>query len=263
MHWVDIGVNYPNSRLTIEPLLERAAVAGVNQIILTGTDLAQSEQAATLAVDYPGRLFSTAGVHPHAAKDVPADFLATLSQLGSRPQVVAIGECGLDFNRNFSAPEQQIRVFEQQLELAAELGLPLFLHERDAFKQQYALLSKYRAQLVGGVVHCFTGNIAQMQAYLELDLYIGITGWVCDQTRGNALREAVTCLPLDKLLLETDAPYLKPKTLGQDKIKGVKQNEPCYLPHIAGQLAQLMGVNVTDIQQHCVRNSQKLFGLAK
>lgn len=261
MHWVDIGVNLPNERLTIEPMLDRAGAAGVKQMILTGTDIIQSEQAAILAGAHPGRLFSTAGVHPHAAKDVTDHFIDTLRQLATRPEVVAIGECGLDFNRNFSPVEQQIYVFEQQLALAGEMGLPVFLHERDAFKQQYSLLRKYRSKLPGGVVHCFTGDRAQMQAYLELDLYIGITGWVCDPTRGKALREAVTGLPLDKLLLETDAPYLKPKTLGQDKIKGVKQNEPCYLPHIAEQLARLMKVNITDLEQHSRQNSQQLFGL--
>ncbi|MFT4941902.1 MAG: TatD DNase family protein [Paraglaciecola sp.] len=261
MHWVDIGVNLPNSRLKIEPMLARAATADVNQIILTGTDLTQSKQAADLAGDYPGRLFSTAGVHPHSAKDVTADYLDTIRQLSACSQVVAIGECGLDFNRNISSPEQQIRVFEQQLELASELHLPVFLHERDAFAEQYALLKKYRSQLTGGVVHCFTGDITQMQAYLELDLYIGVTGWVCDPLRGHALRQAVTNLPVERLLLETDAPYLRPKTLGEQKIKGVSQNEPCYLPHIAHQLSDLMQVDLSDIQRHSANNSQKLFNL--
>jgi TatD DNase family protein len=259
MQWVDIGVNLPNSRLNIEPMLERATSAGVKQIILTGTDITQSGQAAILTTDYPGQLFSTAGVHPHNAKDVDDDYLEALCHLAAMPQVVAIGECGLDFNRNFSPPAQQLRVFEQQLELASELGLPVFLHERDAFEQQYSLLSKYRSQLVGGVVHCFTGDMAQMQAYLDLGLYIGITGWVCDPKRGHTLRAAVCELPLERLLLETDAPYLRPKTLGSEKIKGVDHNEPCYLPHIAHQLAALMQVKLTDIQQHSVNNSQQLF----
>lgn len=261
MHWVDIGVNLPNSRLKLEPMLARAATADVNKIILTGTDLTQSRQAADLAGDYPGRLFSTAGVHPHSAKDVTDDYLDTIRQLATCPQVVAIGECGLDFNRNFSPPEQQIKVFQQQLELASELALPVFLHERDAFAEQYALLKKYRSQLTGGVVHCFTGDVAQMQAYLELDLYIGITGWVCDQQRGHALREAVTSLPLERLLLETDAPYLRPKTLGEHKIKGVSQNEPCYLPHIAHQLSELMQIELSEIQRHSAYNSHQLFPL--
>ncbi|MFQ3235885.1 MAG: TatD DNase family protein [Paraglaciecola sp.] len=261
MHWVDIGVNLPNARLKIEPMMARAATAGVKQIILTGTNVTQSRQAADLASDYPGRLFSTAGVHPHSAKDVTVDYLETIRHLAASSQVVAIGECGLDFNRNFSPPEQQIQIFEQQLELASELNLPVFLHERDAFSQQYALLEKYRSQLTGGVVHCFTGDVTQMQAYLELGLYIGVTGWVCDHQRGHALRDAVRSLPLERLLLETDAPYLRPKTLGENKIKGVNQNEPCYLPHIGEQLSELMQVQLSDIQRHSANNSQQLFRL--
>lgn len=254
-YWFDIGVNLTNDRLPTEEVVNRAIESGVMKMAVTGTDVQESTDALQLCTTFPQHLVSTAGIHPHYAKDVSADYIEQLRKLASAPQVVAIGECGLDFNRNFSPPEQQLEVFEAQLRLAAELKMPVFLHERDAFDSQLELLRAYRQHLVGGVVHCFTGNLAQMKAYLELDLFIGVTGWLCDQKRGSALREAVTELPLSHVLVETDAPYLMPKTL---KSKS-RQNEPANLPHIAAQLAQLMNVEMDLLQAHCLANSQRLF----
>ena len=261
MPWFDIGVNLMDQRLSIEPLLERANLANVSQMMITGTNVEESTKAARLAQLHPGRLFSTAGIHPHHAKDAGPSYLEALRTLADLPQVLAIGECGLDFNRNFSPPEQQLLVFEQQLILASELQLPVFLHERDAFDAQISLLKKYHSSLAGGVVHCFTGDKQQMQAYLDLGFYIGITGWVCDQKRGQALREAVAKLPLERLLLETDAPYLKPKSLSPQARKLASNNEPCYLPHIAEQLALLMNVQCSELQLHSLQNTCDLFGL--
>ncbi|MFT4993067.1 MAG: TatD DNase family protein [Paraglaciecola sp.] len=261
MVWFDVGVNLMDKRLSIDAVLERANLANVKQLLITGTSVEESRKAVTLAEQHPERLYCTAGIHPHHAKDASASYLDELRTLAALPQVLAIGECGLDFNRNFSPPEQQLAVFEQQLILAAELQKPLFLHERDAFCAQVKLLEKHHASLAGGVAHCFTGDKQQMQTYLDLGFYIGITGWVCDQKRGQALREAVRELPLDRLLLETDAPYLKPKTLSPQERKLSSNNEPCYLPHIAAQLATLMNVQCAELQQHSYRNSCQLFGL--
>jgi TatD DNase family protein len=261
MPWFDVGVNLMDKRLSVEPTLERANLADVKHLLITGTNVEESRNAASLAQLHPGRLYCTAGIHPHHAKDAGSSYLDELRTLAALPQVLAIGECGLDFNRNFSTPEQQLAVFEQQLILASELNMPVFLHERDAFDAQINLLEKYHSTLAGGVAHCFTGDKQQMQAYLDLGFYIGITGWVCDQKRGQALREAVRKLPLDRLLLETDAPYLKPKTLSPEERKLSSNNEPCYLPHIASQLAALMNVEWTELQHHSYRNTCHLFRL--
>lgn len=257
MNWFDIGVNLTDERLPLAETVDHAVAAGVSHLLATGSDIASSEDAIKLAEQYPGQLFSTAGIHPHYAKDAPANFDVQLAQLAASQQVVAIGECGLDFNRNFSPPEAQLRVFEAQLAVAAETGLPVFLHQRDAFEPQLALLKKYRQQLVGGVAHCFTGDIAQMEAYLGLDLYIGITGWVCDLKRGEALRHALRSLPLERLLLETDAPYLFPKTLRPRK----RNNVPANLPHIGQEVATLMGLSDELVAYQSYQNSLALFNL--
>ena len=255
--WFDIGVNLGDKRLVGGDTIPNAIAAGVGLLAATGTDVEESRQNLALAEQYPEHVFCTAGVHPHYAKDVASDYLNQLAVLAEHPSVVAIGECGLDFNRNFSPAQQQLAVFEQQLALAVELKLPVFLHERDAFAQQLELLARYRADLVGGVAHCFTGDRQQLEAYVDLGLYIGITGWVCDPKRGEALRDAVQALPLENLVLETDAPYLFPKTLKPRS----STNKPEYLPHIAEQLAGIMDVSVEQIRQSAMTNSLRLFNL--
>ena len=257
MSWCDIGVNLTSSRYADpELVLRQAADADVRQIICIGTDVEESTASCSLARQYQG-LYATAGVHPHYAKDVAPDYLQQIKQLAQQPEVIAIGECGLDFNRNFSPAEQQLKVFEQQLQLAVELQLPVFLHERDAFEQQIELLNTYRSQLVGGVVHCFTGNEQQLQAYLELDLYIGVTGWLCDPKRAGDLRQAIQHLPLERLMLETDAPYLLPKSIRPRP----KNNHPMYLPVIAQEIANILEIELEKIQQHSYSNAKTLFNL--
>lgn len=255
----DIGINLTSPRLAthLDGVLTRARQAGVSGGLVTGTDIEQSHAALEVTKQYPGELFSTAGIHPHYAGQVPDDYIQQLSILSRHPQVKAMGECGLDFNRNFSAKADQLSVFEAQLELAGELRLPVFLHERDAFDPQIRLLKKYRSQLVGGVAHCFTGNRAQMEQYLQLDLYIGITGWLCDDKRGQELQAAVKHLPLQRLLLETDAPYLAPKTL---KPK-ISTNEPCYLPEVARYFAEITQQPLASVVELSYANAHALFDI--
>ena len=262
MSWCDIGVNFTDKRLGFEPVFKRALAANVQHIIITGTSLDKSQQGITLAQQYPDHLWTTAGVHPHDASQFNLQTINELKALASSKRVVAIGECGLDFNRNFSTPEQQLFAFEQQLKLACELGLPVFLHERDAFEAQIKLLTKYQNELKGGVVHCFTGNSEQMDRYLELDLYIGITGWVCDLKRGQALRDAIKSLPLNRVLLETDAPYLRPKGLANNRKVDNGNNEPAYLPFIAEEVASLMVTDLKSLQLACQDNTQTLFNIS-
>ncbi len=259
--WIDIGVNLTNKRFDKDrtQVIQDAESNGVVKQIITGTNLNESQQAYRLTQDYPARLYSTAGCHPHDAKNFTAEHLQQISKLLAHPQVVAVGECGLDFNRNFSPETQQIDVFEQQLELAVTVQKPLFLHERDAFEQQYEMLQSYMPKIKGAVVHCFTGSKEQLIAYLELGCSIGITGWVCDERRGGPLRDIIHLIPDDRLMLETDAPYLTPRSL-RPKPKS-SRNLPQYLPHIAETVAQLRGTELASLSKQCLLNTKQFFGL--
>lgn len=181
-----------------------------------------------------------------------------LSKLLADPACVAVGETGLDYNRNFSTPASQRRAFAAQLELAADTGKPLFLHCRDAFHDFYAMVKDAVAGGAHGVVHCFTGSQDEAEAFAELGLDIGVTGWVTDLTRGQALREAVKTIPLDRLHLETDAPYLGPKNLKKRR----PYNEPANLIWVARAIAELRGVDEIAVAHACTSNSARLFRLS-
>ncbi|MBV7300436.1 3'-5' ssDNA/RNA exonuclease TatD [Enterovibrio paralichthyis] len=258
---IDIGVNLTNSRFDKdrEDVVVRAKEAGVSAMVLTGTDLESSKDAAEMAARLPGYAFSTAGVHPHDAKSVEDLTLPAIRALASRPEVVAIGECGLDFNRDFSPRPQQEAVFEAQLMLAAELEMPVFLHCRDAHERFLAILKPYMDRLPAAVLHCFTGSEVELNECLAAGLYIGITGWVCDDRRGEELRDIVPLIPDDRLMVETDAPYLLPRTL-RPKPKS-SRNEPCYLPHIVGEIAMLRGQDTEQLITQTTLNSRRFFGL--
>ncbi|MBB3131513.1 TatD DNase family protein [Paenibacillus rhizosphaerae] len=256
---IDIGVNLMNSSFDRdrEEVLARAAEAGVEQMIITGTCVESSEEAARYAKSYPGRLFSTAGVHPHDAKDCGLDTIERLRRLAGLPEVVAIGECGLDYNRDFSPRDVQRRWFEEQLRLAEELDMPLFLHERDAHADFAAMLRDHPALIGRAVVHCFTGSAEELYAYLEMGLHIGITGWICDERRGGHLRELVRDIPLERLMIETDAPYLTPRDL-RPKPKGGR-NEPAFLAHILGVIADCRGEEPAALAAATTRTTRRFF----
>jgi TatD DNase family protein len=258
----DIGVNLAHDSFDRDrdAVIDRAIRAGVTRMVITGTDVAASEAAANLAATQPGRFWSTAGVHPHNAADLDAVGLAQLAELLQRPEVVAVGEMGLDFFRNFSPPESQINAFRAQLELAASCELPLFLHQRDAHEPFLELITEYRERISAGVAHCFTGDAAQLRAYLALDLYIGITGWICDERRGAHLLEIIGEIPADRLLLETDAPYLLPRNLAE-KPKS-RRNEPYFLTQVLATVAEATGKTPTEIAQQTTANASRLFGLS-
>ena len=259
--WIDIGVNLTNNRFDQDrqQVIEQAESVGVLAQIVTGTNLQESLQAQQLCRQYPTQLFSTAGCHPHDAKNFAADHLQRLGDLLTDPKVVAVGECGLDFNRDFSPRDTQLEVFEKQLILATKCNKPVFLHERDAFDQQIQLLTQYRDQLCGAVVHCFTGNKEQLIAYIDLDLHIGITGWVCDERRGQELQQIVHLIPDDKLMLETDAPYLTPRNM-RPRPKS-SRNLPKYLPHIAAEVAAIRKTSLEHLSEQCFNNTVQFFNL--
>ena len=242
-----------------EAVIARARDAGVRTLIITGSSIESSIAAAAFANNT--HCMTTAGVHPHNAKDWDAAALARLRELVEPPaHIAAIGECGLDYNRNFSPPQAQRQCFEDQLALAAQLGKPVFLHERDAFDDFFSILKKYRANLPGAVVHCFTGAQAELEAYLELDCYIGITGWVCDERRGAHLVSLLPRIPADRLLLETDAPYLLPRDLPRSVRGKSGRNEPCFLPHIAACVAAITGKTPDRLAEETSANARRLFG---
>jgi TatD DNase family protein len=261
MELVDIGANLTHESFVDdrEEVLSRARAAGVTRQVVTGADLSSSQAAAALAAAYPSRLWSTAGVHPHHAAAFDLDRREELIGLLRLPQVVAVGECGLDYFRNFSSPEAQRAAFVAQLEIAVTVRKPVFLHQRDSHEDFKAILRDYRSALAGGVAHCFTGDVAQLEDYLALDLCIGVTGWVCDERRGTALREAVPHIPINRLMVETDAPYLLPRDL-QPKPKS-RRNEPAHLAHIVSVVAALRKDTVGHIAAASTRNAIDFFGL--
>jgi TatD DNase family protein len=257
----DIGANLTHSSFAgdLGSVLDRAANARVTRQVVTGADLASSRAAALLAAAHPAALWCTAGVHPHHATELAPSRHEELREILSLPRVVAVGECGLDYFRDFSPRAAQREAFVAQLEIAAAAAKPVFLHQRDAHEDFTAILAEFRPALVGGVAHCFTGGPAELEAYLALDLSIGVTGWVCDERRGADLREAVPRIPAERLMIETDAPYLLPRDI-EPRPKS-RRNEPAFLPHIARTVAALRGESPDALAAATTRNAVRFFGL--
>jgi TatD DNase family protein len=258
---IDIGSNLTHDSFSQdrEAVMARALQAGVRRQIVTGADLASSRAAAALAAADPTHLWSTAGVHPHHAQSFVASQHAELIALLGSQRVVAVGECGLDYFRNLSPPATQREAFAAQLDMAIQVGKPVFLHQRDAHGEFTAILKDFEGRLHGGVAHCFTGGELELEAYLALGLYIGITGWACDERRGVELRKVVARIPLDRLLIETDAPYLLPRDM--TPLPKSRRNEPAYLPHIAATVARLRDESLESVAAASTRNAIALFTL--
>ncbi|MGB5104974.1 MAG: TatD family hydrolase [Steroidobacteraceae bacterium] len=257
---VDIGLNLGHDSFDHdrEAVVAAAKSAGVRHMVITGSTLASTRAAIELVRADPATYRATAGIHPHHAREFHDHDVAELRGLMRAPEVGAAGECGLDYFRNFSPHEDQERVFRTQLALAVELGRPVFLHQRDAHDAFVAILREYLPRLPGGVAHCFTGDERELRDYLDMGLSIGVTGWICDERRGQHLRELVARIPLDRLMLETDAPYLLPRDL-QPKPKS-RRNEPRYLPHILAAVAACRGEDPVAVAAATTRNSLAFFG---
>ncbi|WP_440903496.1 TatD family hydrolase [Catenovulum sp. SX2] len=255
----DIGVNLTNSQFDKDraDVVENATLAGVENFVITSTNIKETQKAIELLVDFPN-LYTTAGCHPHDAKDFlpeDIDFLQQAYQQNSR--VVAIGECGLDYNRDFSPRDIQRQVFAAQLQLAEQLAAPLFLHQRDAHADFVQLLQQNVSDFSKTVVHCFTGEADELAAYIEMGCYIGITGWVCDERRGQHLLPLLDKIPADRLLIETDAPYLIPRHI-QKKTKS-RRNQPVYLVEICEFIAQQLGISFAQLASQTRENSLRFF----
>jgi TatD DNase family protein len=304
---IDIGINLMHKSFSRdrEAVIRTAEAAGVSPLIITGSSIASSREAADYAaaagggttVDYTAvagsavaagavaadyaagkirKLYATAGVHPHDAKNCGAETLAALRELAGREAVVAIGECGLDYNRDFSPRPIQREWFEKQVELAAALEMPLFLHERDAFPDFAAILEAHRKSIKSFVVHCFTGDGKTLERYLELGAYIGITGWICDERRGKHLAALIREIPAERLMVETDAPYLLPRdretVRDSETAYAVRagtpggksgRNEPRFLPHIVRTCAGYLGKDAEQVAVETRENTLRFFGLGE
>jgi TatD DNase family protein len=261
MELVDIGINLVHDSYDADrdAVMERAAAAGVTQMIVTGSSEASTRGAIALARSHPGRLRATAGVHPHHASDWNDALRAAIRELAAAPEVVAVGECGLDYFRDLSPRPAQRAAFAAQLELAREARKPVFLHQRDAHDDFTAILREHIAQLPGGVAHCFTGGAAELDTYLGLGVAIGITGWICDERRGRHLLPLLCTIPADRLLLETDGPYLLPRDL--TPMPETRRNEPAFLPHIAATVARARGEALESVARSTTAAARKLFNL--
>jgi TatD DNase family protein len=257
---IDIGINLAHDGYDADrdAVLERARAAGVVQMIITGSTLASTQRALALTHAHPGRLFATAGVHPHHAGELTGARVAELAQLAQQPGIVAVGECGLDYFRNFAPREAQQQAFHRQLELAARLGKPVFLHQRDAHTDFVAILREH-APHWRGVAHCFTGAAPELECYLQLGLAIGITGWICDERRGTHLAALMPQIPPERLLLETDGPYLLPRDLKPRPAS--RRNEPAYLPRVAAAVARARGESLEALACSSTAAARALFGL--
>ena len=257
---IDIGANLTHESFSedFDGVLQRAKDAGVTQIMVTGASLQSSKQALELADRYQN-LFATAGIHPHYAEETTQETIEALKEFLKNDKVKAIGETGLDFFRDICPRAIQKRSFEQHLELAIESNLPMFLHEREAFPSFSEILSTYRDDLGKVVIHCFTGDKNALTTYLDLDCYIGITGWICDERRGKHLLTLVKDIPSDRLLIETDAPYLMPRNV-RPKPKN-RRNEPHYLSVVCKTIAQCRETNTEDLATQTSANARLFFSL--
>ena len=262
--YIDIGINLTNKQFAGEydEVIDRAISAGVEQILLTGTSVRSSKEALALAEEYPETLFATAGIHPHDAKTINTESIKILAALLKEKKVVAVGECGLDFDRDFSPRPVQESCFHAQLSLAEEVQKTLFLHERAAFDRFIAILKEH-SSLPEGVVHCFTGQLKEAKTSLEMGYYIGFTGAITDMRRFAALEEVVRYVPLDRMLIETDAPFMMPKNVPTRQLSYHQQrrNEPAFLPYVAQTIARYKGVPLKAVADKTCENAEALFKL--
>lgn len=258
MELIDIGLNlmhksYDKDRIDV---INEAKKVNVTKVIITGSSIQSSIQATEYALKYPN-LYATCGVHPHDAKTCDENTIDTLHKLAKNDCVVAIGECGLDYNRNYSPQNIQRKWFEKQVELAEKLDMPLFLHDRESYDDFAKILRKHKKMAKQSVVHCFTGTKYEAEDYLDLSCYIGITGWICDERRNSDLLKAIKVIPPEKLMIETDGPFLLPRDFEKKPKKN--RNEPKYLPHILKRIAKEMNIEPETLAKEVTHNTKEFF----
>lgn len=256
---IDIGVNltHPSLLANLDDNIEQWQTAGVSNIIAIASDITESQKLVEITQQHSS-IYHTLGCHPHHADNWNNQSSSTIRGLIEQSSnAIAIGETGLDFNRNYSTQNNQITAFNEQIELAKSLDLPLYLHERDAEEQMLSILKSHFSDDIKGVLHCFTANKETLKHYLDLGLYIGITGWICDERRGEELQDAIKYIPKNRILIETDSPYLLPRSLRPRP----KKNHPKFLPHIASQAAMHAGLDEMKLINITIQNTKQLFKL--
>jgi TatD DNase family protein len=258
---IDIGANLTHDSFDADrdDVIRRAEEAGITRMILTGASEQGSKEALTLAQSRPGQMFSTAGIHPHHAADYTDDVHELLISLTAHEEVVAVGECGLDYFRNFSPRDDQRAAFVRQLDIAVETGLPVFLHQRDAHDEFVEILEPRLPQISRAVAHCFTGDEDALRKYIDMDLYVGVTGWICDERRGTHLQDIVGLIPSDRLMIETDAPYLLPRSLKPKPAS--RRNEPAYLREVLRVVAEARGESEDQAAANTTAAAETFFSL--
>ena len=258
---IDIGANLAHDSFDDDraAVIDRAAQAGVRRIIVTGSSDESNRAAVALADAHPGVLFATAGMHPHHASEYSDDSDALIRDLAKQRKIVAVGECGLDYFRNFSPRDAQLEAFQRQLDIAADTGLPVFLHQRDAHDDFVEILEPMLPKLSRAVAHCFTGEHESLREYLAMGLYIGVTGWICDERRGQHLHDIVDVVPDDRLMIETDAPYLLPRTLKPKPAS--RRNEPMHLAEVLRVVAEARGQSEAQVAAATTRTAEQFFDL--
>jgi TatD DNase family protein len=263
--YIDIGINLTHKQFQndVQQIIQNAISAGVEQMILTGTSIRNSEQSAHLAKKYPDNLFATAGIHPHDAKHFDEQSIPKLKQFLQEPEVVSVGECGLDFDRDFSPRPMQEQCYEAQLQLAVEIKKPLFLHERAAFTRFNFITDNYLSNLPKAVVHCFTGSLEEAKIYLEKGFYLGFTGAISDVRRFGQLREVVSYTPLDRIMIETDSPFMLAKNVPKKLLTKYheRRNESAFLPFVAETIAEFKGISLEEVAHQTTMNAKLFFGI--
>jgi TatD DNase family protein len=245
-------------RKDLERVIERAHQAGVVRMMSIGVNKKTAARAVELAESHPG-IYASVGYHPHDARQCGADELDFLTELAQNPRVRAWGEIGLDYNRMYSPQEDQERWFIRQLQIAAQLKLPTIFHERDTRGRFFEILKTDFKNENAGVVHCFSGTMAELQGYLNLDLYIGITGILTLRARGADLRDMVPHIPANRLVVETDAPYLTP---APEKYH-TRRNEPAFVKLVLLKLAEVRNEDPDQLAQTIWDNTCRLYNLDK
>lgn len=262
---IDIGINLTNKQFNddIDPIIKNALEAGVATMLLTGTSIRNSEQSSIIAQQYPGILYSTAGIHPHDAKSFDNKSISKLTALLKKPHVISVGECGLDFDRDFSPRPMQEKCYKAHLELAIETQKPLFLHERAAFERFISITNDYLPKLPKAVVHCFTGSLHEAKIYLDKGFYLGFTGAISDIKRFAQLKDVIKFTPLDRMMIETDAPFMLPKNVPKDELTKYheRRNEPAFLPYVAKTIAEFKGISMDDVAEATSKTAKDFFGI--
>jgi TatD DNase family protein len=255
----DIACNFSSDRFEkdLNKVIKRAKDSNVTKFLLVSASLKDAEKVNKIYQDNKDSCFLTIGAHPHHANEFNSSSPSEMKRLIDEYKPHSVGETGLDFFRNISSYEEQLFAFEEQIRIAIETNLPLFLHQRDAHDDFLKIISKYKNDISKAVVHCFTGTQKELDDYLEMEFSIGLTGWICDERRNIDLRKSLKNIPLDKLMIETDCPYLIPRNLN-NKPKN-NRNEPAYLPHIANEIALLINLDKDKLIDITYKNSINFF----